>query len=201
MSQIKSEMTKSAEGYVASFLKGEAFPGGFSYREELKRCNLDFSMESLKRIDAMLDQIRANDAPKIDDFLENHANQHFLHCIAFYAGKVAGLNAGIEAEWHTREEAIAIVPQLQHVWKEDLYETSIVCMFVPKGGGSQQYPPLLSICTRLFDAQKSVFASASGIKMALNQNLGAGGATSSAKSSEKPAEGWFKKFRRILNSI
>lgn len=205
MSQPKSEMTKSAEGYVASFLKGDAFPGGFSYREELTRCNLDFSLESLKRIDAMLDQIRETDAPQIEAFLEVDANQHFMHCIAFYAGKVAGLNAGIEAEWYRREEAIAIVPQLQHVWKEDLFETSVICMFVPQGGGSQQYPPLLSICYRLFEGQKSVWASASGIKMALSQNLGAGGAVSSTKPSTnppaKPAEGWFKKFRRILNSI
>jgi hypothetical protein len=187
VSQGKSELTKSAEGYVASFLKGEPFPGGFAYREELKRCRLDFTMDSLKRIDALLDQIREKHTPKFETFVESAANQHFLHLTAFYAGKVAGQNVGAEPQWHTREEAIALVPQLKHLWTNDLFETSVICMF-RVNGGSQQYPPLLSVCNRLFQGEKSVWGSASGIKLAIAKNT-------------PPPEGMFSKFRRILNNL
>jgi len=188
VSQSKSELTKSAEGYVASFLKGAPFPGGFAYREELSKCNLDFTMDSLKRIDVLLDQIREKQAPDFETFVASAANQHFVHLIAFYAGKVAGLNAGAEPQWHTREAAIALVPQLKHLWADDLFETSVICMFRMKGGGSQQYPPLLSVCNRLFQGEKSVWGSASGIKFAMAKNT-------------PPPEGVFRKFRRILNSL
>jgi hypothetical protein len=188
MPQGKSELTKSAEGYVASFLKGEPFPGGFAYREELNKCNLDFTMDSLKRIDALLDKIREKQSPKFETFVESAANQHFLHFTAFYAGKIAGLNAGAEPEWHTREESIALVPQLKHLWPDDLFETSVICMFRMKGGGSQQYPPMLSVCNRLFAGQKSVWGSASGIKFAIAKNT-------------PPPESMFSKFRRILNNL
>ena len=192
MSDYKSELTKSAEGYVASFLKGDAFPGGMGYREELMRCNLDFSMESLKRIDALLDHIRTKEAPRIEAFLDSQANVHFVHLIAFYAGKVAGLNAGIEPEWYTRVEAIQIVPQLARLWPDDLIETSVICMYVPEGGGSQQYPPLLSVLVRLFEGDKSVWGSAAAVKIAVTQ---------AAAREAPPKEGMFTKFRRILNSI
>ena len=86
MSRGKSELDKSAAGYVASFLKGEAFPGGFAHRDTLNQCRLDFTMDSLKRIDALLDQIRAKEMPRFEAFIQKEANQHFLHFIAFYVG-------------------------------------------------------------------------------------------------------------------
>jgi hypothetical protein len=188
MSRGKSELDKSAAGYVASFLKEEPFPGGFAYRDALNKCRLDFTMDSLKRIDALLDQIRSKETPQFEAFVQSEANQHFLHLIAFYAGAVAGRNAGVAPEWHTREESIALIPQLKHLWSDDVFETSIICMFPASGGGSQQYPPMLSVCSRLFAGEKSVWGSASGIKMMIAKQV-------------PPPEGIFRKFRRLLNNL
>ncbi len=211
MSQHKSNLAKSAEGYVASFLRGDSFPGGFAYREQLNGCRLDFTLDSLNRIDTLLDHLRKRQMQSFETFMENPANQHFLHFIAFYAGKVTGMNVGVEPEWYTREEAIARVPQLQNLWPDDFFETSIICMFPVKGGGSQQYPPLLSVCTRLFEGEtKSVWGSACGIKFAMEKMntrpSGAPPSTGTAPSraapqpKRTPPESLFSKFRRILNS-
>jgi len=190
MTQQHSELNKSAQGYVASFLNGEAFPGGFSFRTDLTKCNLDFSMDSLKRIDALLDYIRDNISPQFETFIDNPANQHFMHLIAFYAGQVAAKNAGLSPEWYSREEAIALVPQLKHLWPDDMFETSIICMVRPKGLHSLQYPPMLSVSHRLFTGEKSVWGSAQGFKL-----------TADKPAQSSAPEGLFKKFRRILNGL
>jgi hypothetical protein len=61
-------------------------------------------------------------------------------------------------------------------------------MFPQKGGGSQQYPPMLSVCYRLFQGEKSIWGSASGVKIGIT-------------NSKQREEGLFSKFRRILNSL
>lgn len=193
MAPIQTELTNSAKGYITSYFKGESFPEGFSYRTELNACSLDFSLDSLKRIDTLIDQIREKEKPQFEAFMEKQANQHFLHLVAFYAGYVAGKSIGMEPVWYNHEEAIAKVPQLKQLWPdEDLFETSVICMFHPQGLASLQYPPLLSLVARLFQGDKSIFASASGIKFTFEKNN---------KKPEPPVEGWFKKFRRILNSL
>lgn len=62
----------------------------------------------------------------------------------------------------------------------------------PDGLASLQYPALLSAIARLFQGDKSMWASANGIKMTFEKN----------SSAPNPASGClFTKFRKLLNSL
>lgn len=156
-------ITPLAEQYLATFANGGAgFPGGISYLKALGQCNLDYSPESLQRIDMLLEQIHRKQAPKSDAFIKERANQNFLYFLAFYVGKtIERNNPGAQVEWIEHKELAARSPGLEKVWPYQ-FETSLICTIT--GGSARQgdFLPLSSIVIRLFEgpAEKSVWFSA-----------------------------------------
>jgi hypothetical protein len=57
-------ITQLAEQYLTAFAAGGSdFPGGIAYLEALGQAQLDYTPESLQRIDTLLDQIHTREAP------------------------------------------------------------------------------------------------------------------------------------------
>ena len=111
-------ITQLAEQYLAAFSAGgQEFPGGISYLEALGQCRLDYTPESLQRIDTLLDQIRTTEAPKHEVFIKDRANQNFLYFLGFYVGKtIERNNPGAQVEWLEHKELVARNPGLAKVW-------------------------------------------------------------------------------------
>jgi TPR repeat protein len=156
-------ITQLAEQYLTAFADGGGeFPGGISYLEALEQCQLDYSPDSLQRIDMLLDQIRTTDAPKHEVFIKDRANQNFLYFLGFYVGKtIERNNAGAQVEWIEHKELATQHPGLEKVWTYQ-FETSVICVITGGSARQGEFLPLSSIVIRLFEGadEKSVWFSA-----------------------------------------
>jgi len=156
-------ITALAEQYLAAFAAGgQEFPGGISYLEALGQSQLDYTPESLQRIDTLLDQIHTREAPKHEAFIKERANQNFLYFLGFYVGKtIERNNPGAQVEWIDHKELVARYPDLARVWTYQ-FETSVICVITGGRAREGQFLPLSSIVIRLFEGpkEKSVWFSA-----------------------------------------
>ena len=156
-------ITPLAEQYLTAFSAGgQEFPGGISYLGELQQSKLDYTPESLRRIDSLLDQIHTREAPRHEVFIKERANQNFLYFLGFYVGKtIERNNPGAQVEWIDHKELVARDPGLAKVWTYQ-FETSVICVITGGSARQGQFLPLSSILIRLFEgpAEKSVWFSA-----------------------------------------
>lgn len=148
-----------AAQYLEVFQNNGEFEGGLSYKAGLKHANLDFSLESLARVDTLLDQIRTRFKPDPETFLAVHANQNFLYLLCFYVGHTVASNSRQQVVWLQYHEFIEAFPEHQAMYPE-CFATSVTCLLERAGF----FIPLSSIQERLFDEPpgKSVAFSASG---------------------------------------
>ncbi len=148
-----------ATKYLETFKRNEEFPDGLSYRKALAQCNLDYSRESLSRIDQLLDQIRTQLKPDRSKFMADYANQTFLYLLAFYVGTTISKQSGNQVNWYQYDEMLKVIPDNKSFFPE-CFATSITCIIDKKGF----FVPLASIEERLFEEPptKSVKFSAEG---------------------------------------
>jgi len=141
--------------YVQVLLGQSEVEGGMRYRQWVTANSLDGSLESLKTIDVILDDIREHEQPNTDIIGEVDA-RNFLNAVAFYVGHVVGKENGKPVEWMTNDDVAQQNPELHKVIG-DGFEVSIVF----KTPRSLAFP-LPSIMTRLFEGpeEKSVWYSA-----------------------------------------
>ena len=145
--------------YLQAFAEDEAFPGGLAHREALQRLKLDFSRESLARIDTLLDRIRASHALNYGTFLNLQSNQNFLHLLCFYVGATIAQCSQQAIEWMDYEQMRRRIPGNEAMFPRS-FATSITCVLQKRGF----FVPLSSIEDRLFGdpPEKSVRFSAEG---------------------------------------
>ena len=119
-------LTPLAEQYLDAFAAGgRDVPGGISYLQELGEATLDYTPDSLRRIDTLLDAIRTREAPQHEVFIKDRANQNFLYFLGFYVGKtIERNNPGAQVEWLDHKELVARTPGIEKVWPYQ-FETSV----------------------------------------------------------------------------
>ncbi len=149
-----------ADRYLQAFDNKEPFDGGLSFPKALQQSNLDYSVESLKRVDHLLTQIRTRLGPKPDEFFDPQPNQNFLYLLAFYVGTVVARAAGSSITWLGYDEMIQSIPDNEPFFPR-CFATSITCIL---SGGTKGgfFVPLSSITEVLFEdhPEKSVTFSA-----------------------------------------
>ena len=139
-------MNQRSAYYLDALARNSEILGGLSFRNVLAQSNLDYSVESLNRVDYLLDQIRARYQPQYGDFLKLQANQNFLFLLCFYVGTVVSKNTKQEIKWLDYEEMLPPMPG-NAVGFPRCFQTTITCI-LSRGGF---FVPLSSICSRLFD--------------------------------------------------
>lgn len=146
-----------------AFLNGAAEETGWLFEREIKACKLDYTLASLKRIDAMLDRIRESQTLDRETFLANRKpeNSHFLVLLAFYCGEMRGRLAGVAPIWQTYESHIAENPEMAHIMPP-VPEYRFVATY-HRANDIYQHFPLVAIFERLFpehdEPEKSVYFS------------------------------------------
>lgn len=71
-------LNHSARGFLNAFFReDQPIVGGLSFRDELKALDLDYSLESLDRLDAFMDRLRETQQGREDEFIRDRANQNF----------------------------------------------------------------------------------------------------------------------------
>lgn len=136
--------------------------GGMAHRTMLKKCRLDYSIASLRRIDAFIDALRITCKPSRDEFLHAAENQNLFYFLAFYAGEVIGRALGSPPIWLSYDDAKEIAPDHDRMFSH-CFETSVCCRFLDsKVPRVDFFMPLYALVTRLLDAYsgKSILFSA-----------------------------------------
>lgn len=137
--------------YLNNFFQEKPWQGGFAHEQELRRCRLDYSLNSLQRIDALLDHVHTAHHPDADTFFNEMANQNFLSVIAFYCGEVLGRARRQAGVWRQYEDLIRQHPDMAEtvppaMWTDFLVE-------FPQSEAEENasvFFPLRAICSRLF---------------------------------------------------
>ena len=97
-------LNEIAKKYLETFERNEDFPDGLSFREALLQSDLDYSRESLGRVDNLLDEMRTQLKPNYSEFMKDYANQTFLYFLGFYVGTVAAKQSGNRVDWYNYKE-------------------------------------------------------------------------------------------------
>jgi hypothetical protein len=153
------DMNDRALYYLDALARNSEVPGGLSFRKALAQSNLDYSAESLDRVDHLLDQIRIRFQPKYGEFFEPQPNQNCLFLLCFYVGTVISKCGKRQVQWLDYDGMLKAIPDNGAMFPRS-FETAITCIVHGKGF----FVPLSSICSRLFDdpTEKSVRFSAEG---------------------------------------
>lgn len=148
-----------AQKHLDAFANDEPFPGGLAFRTALKQSNLDYSLESLSRVDYLLDQIRTQLRPEFEAFLDKQENQNFANFLCFYVGTTVAKCSKQKIIWLTYDEMLQAIPDNGNMFPP-CFATHISCILERSGF----FIPLSSIQERLFDEPptKSVRFSAEG---------------------------------------
>lgn len=138
-------MDLRAELYWRAFINEEEFPNGLAFRKALNQAKLDFSMQSLGRIDQLLNQIREKLKPEIDIFLTQPDNQEFVFLLGFYIGKVIAKKSFEPIKWLTYEELSKLYDGVEKEYPL-CFATTLTCLI----GRDRLVVPLAMIVERLF---------------------------------------------------
>lgn len=150
--------------YLNTFFQEKPWQDGLAYEQELRGCRLDYSPESLFRIDALLQSIRQNEAPDAESFFEQLDKQNFLSVLAFYCGETVGRTRRQAAVWLHYGEFAEQSPELAADYPPALW-TDFLAEFRHYDGSKTVFFPLKSICGALFgnDEEQSVLCAAAAL--------------------------------------
>jgi len=99
----------TAVEFLQAYAAGGEPAGGWMYAKALQQSRLDFTAESLARLDHLLAQVRERAKPSRAD-LDTLAGQNFTALIAFYVGELARRRTGADLRWHDRASALKALP-------------------------------------------------------------------------------------------
>jgi hypothetical protein len=156
-----------AEQYLHTFGTNGDFPGGLAFRKALGQANLDFTPESLGRIDLLLRQMRKQLRPQYGEFIDKQENQNFLYLLCFYVGAVVYRYTREDFVWYPYEELKQVAPPEFLAEYPEAFASSMILMLKDSG----TFLPLSSILDLLFeeDDERSVLASADKFMQRLSE--------------------------------
>lgn len=130
-----------SQEYLNDFLTDKPIAGGMALREALQEIKLDFSLESLDRIDELLLAIKKHTQPDYAEWMNAPAMCNFLYLMGTYLGATTALNANCFVKWINFEQTKAMYKSTPHT-----FGTSFNALF---GGGTLMHP-VGKVCDLLF---------------------------------------------------
>ncbi len=102
-------MNDTASKFLETYAAGREADGGWMYGKALQQAKLDFSNESLLRLDALLFQIRERAKPTRLE-LDSPQGRNFEALLVFYVIEFARRMAHVHFQWYDRASALAALP-------------------------------------------------------------------------------------------
>ncbi|MDK2122912.1 hypothetical protein [Parachitinimonas caeni] len=123
------------------FAENDYIEGNLSFRQALGRLHLDYSLQSLERLDALLKRIRAELQPDYVEFVNKPESANFVHLLAYYFAATVARHGPYPQKWLAYQQAVQMGASLPAA-----FETTHVCLL-----GHALYTPLATITSALFD--------------------------------------------------
>jgi hypothetical protein len=147
--------------YLYAWDNGLPITNGLAQHERLRKYELDYSVQSLERLNAFLDESRQGGLLSQENYLDNPSEQNLFFLLGFYVGEVIGRALGQAPTWHRFEEFVQKDPAFNIDGPH--FENTLVLTFPghPQAG-TKTFLPLVSLVSRAFDeyVDKSVLFSA-----------------------------------------
>ena len=103
-------MNDTAIKFLETYAAGGEADGGWMYGKALQQARLDFTADSLLRLDALLLQIRERAKPSRAE-LDSPQGRNFESLIAFYVIEFARRMSHAHFQWHDRASALEALPR------------------------------------------------------------------------------------------
>jgi len=116
---------------LETFLAGRPMFGGLAFEEQLRKAELDYSLDSLQRLDTLLRSLQPKIKPPYTEFINQTESQNFMRFAAFYIGMTVARLGAIPVKWLDFEQAKNDMHELEFE-----FETSSVCLL----GGRAYFP-------------------------------------------------------------
>ena len=159
-------MNDVARLFLDTYARGGEVDGGWKYGRALQQAQLDYSEDSLDRIDLLLKAIRERAAPQHDDFIADPQGRNFLALLAFYLMAMLSRRSGAEIEWHDTRSAQEATADWAHI--EATPFTRLVALAPDQG---LLFLPLVWLHDRLFSLGLGQVETASGYLRSVAQEL------------------------------
>ncbi|WP_230657939.1 hypothetical protein [Psychrobacter sp. I-STPA10] len=146
-----------------SFFTNNVEDDEFAFTSQLQQCRLDYSLNSLKRLDVLLDSLRTQIFVNIETFIQQPKYYNFLRLLAFYCGEVVGRARQQAPIWYDTTIDIAESPTFESTYAPQ-FSHAFICRFITYDNFNKKtcdFLPLVAIYECLFsDAPKTtLFAS------------------------------------------
>ncbi len=102
-------LNDTAARFLQACADGGEPEGGWLHANALRQVRLDFTPDSLPRLDHLLAQVRERAAPTAAQ-RASEAGRNFLSLIAFYIVEIARRRTGADVQWLDREAALRVLP-------------------------------------------------------------------------------------------
>lgn len=116
-----------AYSFLMAFFNGEDLPEGLSLRAKLQDLDLDFSLQSLQRLDVLLAKIRPQLKLSLEQFITKPANLNFLQLLNFYMGETVRRQTDATLNWLEFDEFAPAWPSLAQQGRR--FDFSAICFF------------------------------------------------------------------------
>ena len=159
-------MKEVARQYLDTYARGGEVEGGWKYGKALQQARLDYSEQSLERLDLLIKAIRDRTAPVHEEFIADPLGRNFLSLLAFYLMAVLSRRTGVEIEWHDTASARKAVADWANI--DDTPFTRLVALAPDQG---LLFLPLVWLHDRLFGLGLGQYATASDYLLSVTAEL------------------------------
>ncbi len=159
-------MNDVARLYLDAYARGGEVEGGWKFGKALQQAQLDYSEESLERIDLLLKAIRERARPQHDEFIADPQGRNFLSLLAFYLMAVLARRSGVHIEWHDTASARRATADWASI--SDTPFTRLVALAPDQG---LLFLPLVWLHDRVFELGLGQYATASDYLLSVAAEL------------------------------
>jgi hypothetical protein len=106
-----SPTNEAARHFLDTYLRGSEVDGGWKFAQALQQTRLDYSQQSLGRLDHLFASIRERAKPTREVLQESVPGRNFCSLISYYLIEVVRRRTGAHIEWHDRASALRVLPQ------------------------------------------------------------------------------------------
>jgi len=98
-------VNETAHHFLDCYARGTEPDGGWTFGKALQQAQLDYTPASLKRVNSLLDQIKAKVNPEREAFLATPGGLNFCALLAYYLISHVTKDAGAPIDWHDAASA------------------------------------------------------------------------------------------------